>query len=405
MNVNIAAVQQRQGAPGGQLRDRPQRRWSAVRRPEAGASPVCQVLPPGFPGHESTTARTPRTRARKWSAPDMDKAKAAGQGVRHARPEGRRSSSQDDEVNKAIGDYLQSVLNEIGYKAHASRRSPATSSSPTSRTPTTRCRSACTQWYQDYPAASDFLNVLLGCESFHPGSDTAINIAGFCDKTIDRRRWRRRWPSASPIRTRRQQAVGEDRQGDHRQGAGRRRCSRRKHIDFVSKRVGNFQFSAQFYYARRPGLGAVGTGPARLRAAAGRRGAPATCGELPASSAAARGRWPGRRLRRNRAAMAALAGFCVIVVLRASRAGCTPHDVAHTDPFQSNLDGTTIVDGKEVPVMQQSTGGPRARRDADRADLGLPPLLPRRRRPGPRRRGAAALRRAQLAADRRRVGR
>ena len=27
------------------------------------------------------------------------------------------------------------------------------------------------QWYQDYPAASDFLNVLFGCDSFHPGSD------------------------------------------------------------------------------------------------------------------------------------------------------------------------------------------------------------------------------------------
>ena len=31
--------------------------------------------------------------------------------------------------------------------------------------------------------------------------------------------------------------------------------------------------------------------------------------------------------------------------------------VAHTDPFQSNLDGTTIVDGKRVPVMQQETSG------------------------------------------------
>ncbi len=41
------------------------------------------------------------------------------------------------------------------------------------------------QWYQDYPAASDFLYVLFGCESFHPGSDSSINIAGFCDKKIN----------------------------------------------------------------------------------------------------------------------------------------------------------------------------------------------------------------------------
>ena len=40
------------------------------------------------------------------------------------------------------------------------------------------------QRYQDYPAASDFLNILYGCASFTPGSDRAVNIAGFCDKEI-----------------------------------------------------------------------------------------------------------------------------------------------------------------------------------------------------------------------------
>ena len=39
------------------------------------AAPSCQVLPPGLPRHMSTTARTRRTRARKWSAPDIEKAK------------------------------------------------------------------------------------------------------------------------------------------------------------------------------------------------------------------------------------------------------------------------------------------------------------------------------------------
>ena len=87
-----------------------------------------------------------------------------------------------------------------------------------------------------------------------------------------------------------------------------------------------------------------------------------------------------------------------------ARAGCTPSSVAHTDPFRSSLDGTTMIDGKESPVMVESTERPRPRRHADRADLGSRPLLPRRRQPGPRRRRAAALRRAQLAADRRGLG-
>ncbi len=39
-------------------------------------------------------------------------------------------------------------------------------------------------WYQDYPAQSDFLNVLLGCGSIHPNSDASPNIAAFCNKSI-----------------------------------------------------------------------------------------------------------------------------------------------------------------------------------------------------------------------------
>ena len=38
------------------------------------AAPVCQVLPPGFPGHEAYCPYT-KDPGEKWSAPDMDKAK------------------------------------------------------------------------------------------------------------------------------------------------------------------------------------------------------------------------------------------------------------------------------------------------------------------------------------------
>ena len=38
------------------------------------ASPVCQVLPPGFPGHVDYCPYTKDPGA-KWSAPDMEKAK------------------------------------------------------------------------------------------------------------------------------------------------------------------------------------------------------------------------------------------------------------------------------------------------------------------------------------------
>jgi peptide/nickel transport system permease protein len=63
-----------------------------------------------------------------------------------------------------------------------------------------------------------------------------------------------------------------------------------------------------------------------------------------------------RRLRRNRLAMGALVLFLLIVLVSFS-APWYARDVAHVDPFSSNVNGTTIVNGKETPLMQQG-GGP-----------------------------------------------
>jgi peptide/nickel transport system permease protein len=63
----------------------------------------------------------------------------------------------------------------------------------------------------------------------------------------------------------------------------------------------------------------------------------------------------GRRLRRNRIALAALALFLLIVVM-SLLAPVYAHQVAHVNPFLPNLNGTTIVNGKVVPVMQQGVG-------------------------------------------------
>jgi peptide/nickel transport system permease protein len=48
--------------------------------------------------------------------------------------------------------------------------------------------------------------------------------------------------------------------------------------------------------------------------------------------------------------LALIVGFCLCAPIYA-------HHIAHTDPFQSHLDATTIVNGKKVPVMQASTTG------------------------------------------------
>ena len=66
-------------------------------------------------------------------------------------------------------------------------------------------------------------------------------------------------------------------------------------------------------------------------------------------------RLAGRRLLRNKLAIAALVLFLLIVVV-SFLAPVYAHDIAHTDPFTSNLSGTTVVNGKQVDVIQQGGG-------------------------------------------------
>jgi peptide/nickel transport system permease protein len=62
-----------------------------------------------------------------------------------------------------------------------------------------------------------------------------------------------------------------------------------------------------------------------------------------------------RRLARNYLAMASLVLFFLIVVV-SLLAPVYAHHIAHTDPFGSNVGGTTVVNGKRVDVLQQGGG-------------------------------------------------
>jgi peptide/nickel transport system permease protein len=64
----------------------------------------------------------------------------------------------------------------------------------------------------------------------------------------------------------------------------------------------------------------------------------------------------GRRFLRDRLSLAALALF-IVILIGSLLAPVYAHNVAHTDPFVSNLSGTTVVNGKTVDVIQQGGGG------------------------------------------------
>ena len=142
-----------------------------------------------------------------------------------------------------MGVYLQSVLNQIGYKASVKAISQNISFTYVQNTKN-KVQINVQQWYQDYPAASDFLYILFGCESFHPGSDSSINIAGFCDKKINAQMHKAltlgttNETAANALWAKIDRAVTD--------ASPMVTLFTPKHIDFLSKRVGNFTFSKQF---------------------------------------------------------------------------------------------------------------------------------------------------------------
>ena len=207
------------------------------------ASPVCQVLPPGFPGHVDYCPYT-ASPGGTWSAPDIEKAKAL---VEESGTKGQTVTiiAEDTAVSKAIGTYMQSVLTEIGYVAEVKPISPNIQFTYIQNT-NNKVQISITQWYQDYPAASDFLNILFGCSSFSPGSDSSINIAGFCDKDIQAK-----MDAALALGVTDPDGANKMwAEVDHAvtDAAPMAALFTPKHIDFVAKRVGNFQFNSQFYW-------------------------------------------------------------------------------------------------------------------------------------------------------------
>jgi peptide/nickel transport system substrate-binding protein len=207
------------------------------------AVPSCQVLPPDFPGYKPYCPYT-KNPGTTWSAPDLAKAKAL---VKQSGTAGQKVAvlSSDDEVNKAVGVYLQSVLNQIGYKASVKPISGNIFFTYVQNTKN-KVQINVQQWYQDYPAASDFLYILFGCESFHPGSDSSINIAGFCDKRINAQMLRALDLGTTDQNTANALWSKIDKMVTNE--APMATLFTPKHIDFVSKRVGNFTFSKQFYW-------------------------------------------------------------------------------------------------------------------------------------------------------------
>jgi peptide/nickel transport system substrate-binding protein len=208
------------------------------------AVPACQILPPNFPSY---TPYCPYTTGSKttWSGPDLAKAKAL---VKQSGTFGMKVVVNDanDQVNTALAEQMVADLNSIGYKAStqlltAAAQYPFVQNSANSA----KWNVAWSAWYQDYPAPSDFLNVLLGCGSIHKNSDASPNIAAFCDPAIQAKiNQAETLASTDPT-----QAAALWTQVDHMDTdqAPWVDMYNPKQIDFLSKSVHGYEWNPQWY--------------------------------------------------------------------------------------------------------------------------------------------------------------
>lgn len=206
------------------------------------AVPNCQILPPGFPGYKAYCPYTKNPGA-KWTAPDMAKAKEL---MQKSGQIGQKVTviADDQNVDPALGTYLVSVLNELGFKATLKVISANIQFTYIQNTKN-NVQISISQWYQDYPAASDFINVLLSCGAFHPGSDASINIAGFCDKGIDAQINKNLITAVTDQKAANAEWAKLD--AELTDQAPWVTMFTPKQLDFVSKRLGNFTYSEQFH--------------------------------------------------------------------------------------------------------------------------------------------------------------
>ncbi len=147
------------------------------------AVPACQILPPNFPSY---TAYCPFTTGSQtvWSGQNLAKAK---QLVKASGTLGDKVvvNGTNDQVGTELAEQMVSDLDSIGYKASTQLLSSSVQYPFIQNSANwSKWNVAWSAWYQDYPAPSDFLNVLLGCSHIAKNSDASPNIAAFCDKTI-----------------------------------------------------------------------------------------------------------------------------------------------------------------------------------------------------------------------------
>jgi peptide/nickel transport system substrate-binding protein len=199
-----------------------------------GAEPTCQILPPGFPGYRRYCPYTLDPGAGGWSAPDLERARrlVAASGTR-----GMPVTVWEPQRERGEGGIATAALRSLGYRARTKQVSNKVYYSPLGPfDPKSRVQAGLVGWTADLPAASNYFAVLFSCR--------VPNVSHFCDRRIERQIERALALQsansylATRLWSRIDRAVVDE--------APVAALYTPNAVDFVSGRVGNFQYNPQW---------------------------------------------------------------------------------------------------------------------------------------------------------------
>ena len=203
------------------------------------AQPTCQFLPPNFPGYRPYCPYTTHPgQAGVWSAPDLARARrlVAASGTRGAEvtvwiPANRRSE----------GGIFVTLLRQLGYRARPKHLDNDSYYSEIGN-PRLRIQAGVLSWQPDFPAASNFIAFFFRCPTQAPGANT--NPSQFCDRAIDRQIERALELEATDPAIAASLWSRLDREVVER--AAMVPLLNPKQVDFISRRVGDYQYNPQW---------------------------------------------------------------------------------------------------------------------------------------------------------------
>jgi len=216
------------------------RRLAALASPPA--LPTCQLLPPGLFGYRRycSYTRNPQPDGR-YSGPDLGKAKRLVAASGTAGETVTIWAYAPDPFRRAQGAYVASVLRQLGYRARVKFTKKLFDELNKPRNKIQLALNA--GWLADYPSPINFFGFLLSCAAAR--APNTNNLSHFCDPRLDAQV--KRADSMQTSDPQRAEALWNTIDREVANQAPMVFVETERGLDFVSRRVGNYQYNPQWH--------------------------------------------------------------------------------------------------------------------------------------------------------------